>query len=357
MSSFAAVIGAAMLSTLAAVSPAAASSQAPDALAAPTGVIATQSGTGAVVTWEPVAGATTYTAVADPGGQSCTSAQPTCTFTDLPAKASYTFVVTAGDGTQTSAVSLASEPLYLRARLAAPVFESSTVRIGKSVRGRPIVAQRQGDPLSVNILLVVGQMHGSEPAGLSVTDRVRRTAVTADADYQVWTVRTMNPDGAARRNRYNAHFVDLNRNFPGTWRRQAYTGHRAASEPETRSMMRFLRKLQPTGVLTFHQPWNTALSVCDQRSAYWVRRAADLMGLRPPGQPTNCSGWLPGTMNRWTARNTGAWFVTVELAPSYRVRPQIPRAAQAVFTIAEEMGAGGTAPAGDSGLRMTQSAS
>lgn len=317
-------------------------------LPAPEGVTATQSGTSAVVEWQPVTGATSYTVTADPGGRTCASSVPTCTFSDLPVKATYTFAVTASDGERTSAVSLPSAPLYLRARLAAPVFDSQTVRVGRSVRGRPIIAERQGDPLAVNILLVIGQMHGSEPAGLAVTRRVRNVEVDPQADYQLWTVRTMNPDGAVRRNRYNARMVDLNRNFPGTWRRQSFTGSRAASEPETRAMMRFIRRLQPTGVLSFHQPWNTTLSVCDRRSAYWVRRSADLMGLRPPAQPSSCGGWLPGTMNRWTARNTDAWFVTVELAAGNRVGPQIPRAARAVFTIAEEMATGGIAPAGDS---------
>lgn len=315
-------------------------------LAAPADVVATQSGTDIVVTWAAVAGATQYTVVADPGGQTCTSATTSCVFAGLPSKVSYTFAVTATDGARTSDTSLASPPVFLRAKLAEPIFDTDSVLVGRSVRGRPIRARMQGDPLSVNVLLVVGQMHGSEPAGVAVTKRVQKMMIGPDADYQLWTVRTMNPDGAARRNRYNAHTVDLNRNFPGTWSRQAYTGARAASEPETRSMMRFIRRLQPTGVLTIHQPWDTTLSVCDARSAYWVRRVAMLAGLRPPGQPTNCSGWLPGTMNRWVARHTTSWFVTVELAPSHRVGPQIPRMAETVITVAGELGAGGTSPGG-----------
>ena len=102
-------------------------------------------------------------------------------------------------------------------------------------------------------------------------------------------------------------------------------------------MMRFLKRLRPTGVLSFHQPWDTVLSVCDQRSAYWVRRTAALIGLRQPGRATNCGRWLPGTMNRWTARNTASWFVTVELAPSHRLGRQIGTSVSAVVRIAEEM--------------------
>lgn len=338
-----------LLSALVLLLPAVPAAAEEPVLPAPTGVTAVQSGTSLVASWQSVPQASWYTATAQPGGATCSATTTTCTFENLPTKTSYTVTVTATDGVQTSAESAPSEPVYLRARLAQPVFESGKVFVGKSLKGRKIWAQRQGDPLSVNIILTIGQMHGSEPAGLTVVDRVRDKEIGADADYQLWTIRTMNPDGAVRGNRYNARGVDLNRNFPGTWSRQARTGGKAASEPETRAVMRFIRRLQPTGVLSFHQPWNTSLSMCDERSAYWVQRSALLIGLRVPGRPSSCGNWLPGTMNRWTTRTTAAWFVTVELAPQSRVAPQIPRAADAVITMAEEVASGGVAPAGNFG--------
>ena len=48
-----------------------------------------------------------------------------------------------------------------------------------------------------------------------MTDRLRKQEVPEDADYQLWTIRSMNPDGAARGNRYNARRVDLNHQLPG----------------------------------------------------------------------------------------------------------------------------------------------
>lgn len=323
------------LAPAAADTPSPSTSESPAPLAAPTGVTAVQAGQNVAVAWLPVTGATGYTATASTG-QTCSTTDVTCLIAGLPPRASYTFTVTATDGSQT-ATSAASEPLFVRARLAAPIFDTDKVLVGKSLRGRKIWAVRQGNPLAVNVLLSVGQMHGSEPAGLGVTDRVREQTIPDDADYQLWTIRTMNPDGAVRGNRYNARGIDLNRNFPGTWARQYRTGSGPASEPETRAMMRFLRTLQPTGVLSFHQPWDTTLSVCDRRSADWVRLAARLMRLKPPGTPSSCGNWLPGTMNRWTARNTNAWFVTVELPANYKVRPYLPRAAKAVISIANEM--------------------
>lgn len=322
-----------------------------DPLPPPASVAAVQRGSEVEVSWDAVAGATTYTASADTG-QACTSTSTSCRIAGLTPRAAYTFTVTAGDATRTSAASSPSPSLFLRARLAAPRFDDAKVLVGRSRKGRPIWAQRQGDPLAPVILLTVGQMHGSEPAGLRVTRRVRAMDVPDDAPYQVWTIRTMNPDGAVRSNRYNSRGVDLNRNFPGTWRRQIRTGVQAASEPETQAMMDFLRRLRPTGVVTLHQPWNTALSVCDPQSAYWVRLAAQLAGVRDPGPARDCGNWLPGTMNRWTTRTVGAWFVTLELPASYKVAPYIPRASQAVIALAERMAAADSAaPVGETAVR------
>ena len=310
-------------------------SPSPTPLVAPT-ASATQTGQNVSVSWTPVTGATSYTATASTGQTCTTTTELTCLISGLTPRATYTFTVTATDGTQ-AVTSVPTVPLWLRARLAAPIFDSGKVLVGTSLKGREIWAMRQGNPLAVNVLLSVGQMHGSEPAGLSVTKGVRAKAVPEDADYQLWTIRTMNPDGAASRNRYNARGIDLNRNFPGTWSRQYRTGSKAASEPETRAMMRFVRKLQPTGVLSFHQPWDTTLSVCDSRSAEWVRLTAKLIKLKSPGTPSSCGSWLPGTMNRWVTKNTPAWFVTVELPPNYKARPSITRASAAVITLAETM--------------------
>ncbi len=311
----------------------------PAPLAAPTAVSASQVGSSVEVTWQPSPGATEYVVLSDPGGVTCTTATTSCVFDRLPLRQSYTFTVTATDGLSASPASAPSAPVRLKVRLDKPIFAKSKVLVGRSVRGRKIWAVRQGNPLAVTVLLSVGQMHGSEPAGLAITKRVRKKAIDPDGDYQLWTIRTVNPDGSRRGNRYNARGVDLNRNYPGTWSSSYRAGRRPASEPETRAMMRFVKRLQPNGVLSFHQPWNTTLSVCDRRSADWVRRVATLIRLNQPGRANNCGKWLPGTLNRWTARNTASWFVTVELPPQYRARKSIPRAAKAVVRVAEEMSA------------------
>jgi murein peptide amidase A len=92
-----------------------------------------------------------------------------------------------------------------------PRFEA-----GRSVDGRRIVAVRRGRADAPMRLLVTGSTHGTESAGHAIVARLRK--MTPPDGVQVWTVRTFNPDGAARGTRQNARGVDLNRNFPYRWR-------------------------------------------------------------------------------------------------------------------------------------------
>jgi protein MpaA len=130
----------------------------------------------------------------------------------------------------------------------------ATLVIGHSVDGRPIVATRVGDPAAPVHVLVVGDVHGNEPAGEAIVARLRRERLSGVA---FWLVRTANPDGRARGTRQNARGVDLNRNFPYRWapgaRGTYYPGPRAASEPETRALMTLVRRVRPQLAVYYHQ--------------------------------------------------------------------------------------------------------
>jgi len=124
--------------------------------------------------------------------------------------------------------------------------------IGHSAQGREIRATRVGDgPVSV---LVVGDVHGNEPAGEAIVAALRRASVPG---VRFWLVRTANPDGRALGTRQNARGVDLNRNFPFRWAPAArgtyFPGRKAASEPETRALMRFVRGVRPRLAIYYHQ--------------------------------------------------------------------------------------------------------
>ncbi len=176
--------------------------------------------------------------------------------------------------------------------------------LGRSVRGRPIRAFEVGDPSSPRRVLVVGCIHGNEPAGIAIAGALARGRATRGTD--LWIVPDLNPDGVAAHTRQNADRVDLNRNFPWQWRPSGppgttfYAGSRALSEPESRIAERLVLRVRPQVSIWFHQH----LDVVDE-SGGDVRvehRFASLVRLplrRLAQDPGSATGWenhaLPGT--------------------------------------------------------------
>ena len=187
------------------------------------------------------------------------------------------------------------------------------VRVGASVRGREILARRQGPASAPYVVLVLGQMHGSEPRGRAVVREIRRLAPPREV--QVWTIGTMNPDGARLGTRRNARQVDLNRNFPDGWSptytsRVYYPGPRAASEPETRAYMALVDRLRPDLIVSFHQAFRS-VDVSNPKTRTWSRRLARALHL--PMSVVPCRGPCAGTMIGWYNRGYVGDAVTVEL--------------------------------------------
>ena len=136
----------------------------------------------------------------------------------------------------------------------APAQSAGWETIGHSVQDRPIRALRVGSPRARVKVLVVGQVHGTEPAGRAVIARLRR--LRPPRGTAIWLVDDANPDGSAAGARHNAHGVDLNRNFPYRWQPQdgVYeSGPGPASEPETQVMQRFIERERPRVTLWYHQ--------------------------------------------------------------------------------------------------------
>lgn len=196
--------------------------------------------------------------------------------------------------------------------------------IGTSVRGRPIRAWRLGEPGKRRMVLI-STMHGNEPHTRQILTSLRDGRRIRGID--LWVIPTYNPDGLARHSRRNAHGVDLNRNFPHDWADldgNYESGPRPASEPETRAVMRFLRRIDPVRVLSFHQPLNGVDT--DTKDSRFARRLA--RALRLPRTRLDCGGTCHGTMTGWfNARFDGA-ALTVEYAthPSrHRMTVEAPR--------------------------------
>jgi protein MpaA len=135
--------------------------------------------------------------------------------------------------------------------------------LGYSVDHRPITAIERGDPDSLRRTLVVGCIHGSEPAGIAIARALATTAVPPEVD--LWVVPDLNPDGVVASTRVNADGVDLNRNFPYQWMPIGapgsihYAGPQPLSEPESRVLAKLLRTVRPTLGIWYHQ----ALAVVD----------------------------------------------------------------------------------------------
>ena len=154
------------------------------------------------------------------------------------------------------------------------------VVVGHSVRGRAIVAYERGDPAAPPTL-VVGVIHGNEPAGLAVVARLRRMPLPAGV--HLWLIPSVNPDGLAAGIRQNARGVDLNRNWPVGWRANGrpfdgyYPGPRPLSEPESRAVRAFVRRVRPRLTVWYHQPLDMVYG-SDPHVAL-LRRYARLSGL------------------------------------------------------------------------------
>ena len=216
---------------------------------------------------------------------------------------------------------LLSLPLLVTATSADAALPAATSRrpavlgvsvIGYSVEGRPIRAWHLGTPGDTRVVLV-STMHGDESKVSEILTSLRDGRRVRGID--LWVVPTYNPDGKARHRRQNARGVDLNRNYPTSWRRASgrYDSGRApASEPETKAMMGFLRKVRPAYVVSFHQPLH-GVDTLTKHAAFSRRLAA---ALHLPVKRFSCNGGCHGTMTMWFNKRFRGQAVTVEFGAS-----------------------------------------
>jgi protein MpaA len=213
------------------------------------------------------------------------------------------------------------------------------VLLGRSVQKRAITAVQVGDPAGSRVALVVGNIHGDERAGLRIVRAIKREAsrhAGALAGTQLWAIATVNPDGLRAHTRKNSHGVDLNRNYPYRWRGGVphssgyYPGPRPASEPETRAVMAFVRRIRPEVSIWYHQPWGAVLA-CRGRPRLAVRYAR-LVGMR-----TSCRGnGLRGTAVTWEADAIpGSTAFVVEMPPGGISGRTASRQSRAALTLAD----------------------
>jgi protein MpaA len=204
--------------------------------------------------------------------------------------------------------------------------------IGHSVRGRAIVATLNGDSQAFERVLVIGCVHGDEPAGMRVARRL--LAATPARNAAIWVVPTLNPDGVAAGTRGNARGVDLNRNFPFDWQPLGgleYSGAHALSEPESKAARRLILRLRPHMTIWFHQPFG----LVDRSGGDPAieRRYAQLSGL-----PLVRLRRYPGSASSWQNHALPGSTAFVAELPATVQGDLVRRAASAVRTLASEYG-------------------
>jgi murein peptide amidase A len=203
--------------------------------------------------------------------------------------------------------------------------------IGRSVRGRPILAFHLGEPGGLAVL-VVGSVDGDEPAGIAIVEALRRLRPPRGLD--LWLIPSINPDGVAATTRGNVDGVDLNRNFPYAWQPlggSSYSGPRPLSEPESRAVYRFLLRIRPRLSIWFHQP--LALVDDSQGVRPLERDFARLVGL-----PVRPLVDYPGSITNWENHQfAGSTAFVTELPPGPLRPAQSARYARAVLAVAERL--------------------
>ena len=185
--------------------------------------------------------------------------------------------------------------------------------IGHSVTGREIVAFHVGEPAARRTVVAIASIHGNEGAPTTSLRQIRDGAPVTGVN--LWLIPRANPDGFAAGDRHNARGVDLNRNFPTRWKATTgyyYSGRRRASEPETRALMRFLDRVAPDHVVSFHQPLYGVDTSGDKQRAFARRLAAELA---LPRDSFSCSGRCHGTLTQWFNRHFAGANITVEFGP------------------------------------------
>lgn len=227
---------------------------------------------------------------------------------------------------------VAAEPRPLVPVRRATATGAHWMLLGRSEQGRPILADRVGDPTGTRVL-VFGCIHGNETAGIAIARALEHVRTVED----IWIVPDLNPDGVTRGTRQDARGVDLNRNWSWQWPRGGrpfdtyYGGPRPFSERETQIARRLIERFHPRLTIWYHQHMNLVWAYGPSTTAGRLYAAA--AGMRLYHHP-----WLPGTASNWQNHHLpGTASVTVELPAGALTHAQVRRHLRAVLSVARAL--------------------
>ncbi|KAK9943753.1 hypothetical protein M0R45_009351 [Rubus argutus] len=225
---------------------------------------------------------------------------------------------------------------------------SRVYSIGKSVNGFPLwvieISDKPGEEEPEPAFKYIGNVHGDEPVGRELLMQLANwicdnyltdplaTLIVDNAHLHI--LPSMNPDGFSLRRRGNANNIDLNRDFPDQF--FPVDDDVDALQPETRAIIKWLRKIHFTasaslhgGALVANYPWD---GTQDKRRNYFAcpddktfRFLASVYSLSHhnmslskefEGGITNGASWYPiyGGMQDWNYINGGCLELTLEIS-------------------------------------------
>jgi len=236
-----------------------------------------------------------------------------------------------------------------------PLPNIETFSIGNSVEGRPILATRYG--LGPNSIILAGAIHGFEKNTARLVEELQIGLDGQVPDgWRIYLIPILNPDGYANGTRWNANFVDLNRNWdtPNWSRDTCYDqaqlipgggGTQPFSEPETIAFSTWLLSLaamtgSPPMVISYHAYHEGGLVLPGYLAtgAAWITYPpAAEFGMRyasASGYPYS-ETWpycpMTGELSNWCAEN-GIPCLLVELhADQVLTQPEILLHQQAIL--------------------------
>jgi len=180
--------------------------------------------------------------------------------------------------------------------------------IGKSVQGAPMTSLALGR--GPDVVFILATIHGNEPAGTPLVRRLSRHLRENPEmlnGRKVVLLRVANPDGLAHNSRFNAHGVDLNRNFEAANRLDSkQTGLSGLSEPESRAIRQVILQHSPDRIVSIHQP----LACIDYDGP--AQALAESMG-QYCDLPVKKLGARPGSLGSYAGVDMGIPIITFEM--------------------------------------------